>query len=598
MIATADQRKDGLNRVLAPSQIKAHFDELKKSLPAVSWSGLFTMARKSELITAHSGMIAADVDGLTSKQIEEVWPGLTDDPHFWFLFLSPSENGLKIVVPVAGLEQWPIQEGMTQAQYAVVANQFQYAAYFTLRTYMFEKHGLRINGACKDSSRLCYLPHDKDAYSNPHAEALEVAWSEDVGRQIAEERERERLEAAQKRELAKGKAKSAPASPKASQAPAPVASKANGSQVNTRINDDGPFQNLSDQEQERLVDACLEALDPDKVPARFGAPDDPGDRHRWDTSIGMAIHSWDNSDAGLERYLAWGQKSAHKSDDERTASWAAFNGEGNVTVGTLLSFGCEAGVAMPWTRHNNDYDDEKKKSATISELLANHDLIDASKADSLAVRSIMEFADLPSDPNAVVLGERWLLRKSAACIFAPAGVGKSTFVAQASVLWALGEPAFGIKPAKPLRIVIFQAEDDDLDIREVVAGVKALYELTAEECERVNTSVKVVRTRRPGFDFFQEAVLPAVKAFEPDLIIVNPVMAFTDCDMLKQDDAASFFRRTLGEMLESFNIAAILVHHTPKPTNTDLTRLNRYQEQYLAFGSSDLINWVRACLMI
>ena len=68
--------------------------------------------------------------------------------------------------------------------------------------------------------------------------------------------------------------------------------------------------------------------------------------------------------------------------------------------------------------------------------------------------------------------------------------------------------------------------------------------------------------------------------------------------MLKQDEAASFFRRILGEIPESFSIGAILIHHSPKPSNTDLTRLNRYQEQYLAFGSSDLINWVRAALMI
>lgn len=75
-------------------------------------------------------------------------------------------------------------------------------------------------------------------------------------------------------------------------------------------------------------------------------------------------------------------------------------------------------------------------------------------------------------------------------------------------------------------------------------------------------------------------------------------MAYILGDISKQDEAASFFRHLLGEILESFNIGAILIHHTPKPTNTDLTKLNRYQEQYLAFGSSDLINWVRATLLI
>jgi hydroxymethylpyrimidine/phosphomethylpyrimidine kinase len=83
-----------------------------------------------------------------------------------------------------------------------------------------------------------------------------------------------------------------------------------------------------------------------------------------------------------------------------------------------------------------------------------------------------------------------------------------------------------------------------------VAGVKQLYELSAEQCEQVNADVKVVRTRKSGIEFIQDVVLPAIVAFQPDLIIINPVMAFTDCDVLKQDEAPSFFRRVIGEILD------------------------------------------------
>jgi RecA-family ATPase len=192
----------------------------------------------------------------------------------------------------------------------------------------------------------------------------------------------------------------------------------------------------------------------------------------------------------------------------------------------------------------------------------------------------------------------WLLRKAAGLVFAPAGVGKSTFVSQASTLWSLGHPAFGIKPSKPLRILCFQAEDDDLDIREIAAGVKKLLNLSPDQCQQVSDKVKFVRTRRSGIQFFEDIVLPAIMAFRPDLIVINPLMAYAEFDMLKQDQAAGFFRRVVGGILESFNIGAIMIHHTPKPGNTDVTKLNPYQEQYLAFGSSDLINWVRATMMI
>lgn len=577
-------------------QVKKQFDELKKMLPAVTWSGLFKMVRQAELIAAHSGMIAADVDDLTNKEIECKWPSLVADPHIWHMFLSPSQTGIKIVVPVAGWEdQWPIGENTRQPEYAAVANKFQYAAYFALRRYMWETHGLRIDGACKDSSRLCYLPYDEQAHSNQWAEALVVPWSQDVEQQIAEEREREREEAAQKRDQPKGKAKSPPPSAKAQTAPASM-DKPVRSRANAKTETDGPFHQLSDREQEGLVDACLEALHPDCVPVGFGAPDDPGDRHRWDTAIGMAIHSWDSGERGSGKYLAWGEKSAHKSEAEREGYWSKFKDDGKITVGTLLKFACEAGVAMPWSQTHDD--GGQNETVSIKEMLANHELIDANKADKLAVRGLMEFADLPSDPDAVLLGDRWLLRKSAACVFAPAGVGKSTFIAQASTLWSLGQPAFGIRPSKPLRVLCFQAEDDDLDIREIAAGVKLFYKLSADQCEQVNDRVKVVRTRKSGIQFFEDDVLPGIVAFKPDLIIINPVMAYADCDMLKQDQSAGLFRRVIGEILESFNIAAILIHHTPKPINTDLSKLNRYQEQYLAFGSSDLINWVRATMMV
>ena len=194
-----------------PKQVKKQFDDRKRVLPAVTWSGLFPMARGVDLISQHSGMIAADVDHLTTKEIEGKWASLTADPHIWFMFLSPSETGIKIILPVSGLmDLWPLVENMTQPEYATVANQFQYAAYFAVRCYMLETHGLQIDGACKDSSRLCYLPFDDKAHSNRHAEPLEVAWSRDVKQQIEEERARECREKAQERERAKMKTKSAP----------------------------------------------------------------------------------------------------------------------------------------------------------------------------------------------------------------------------------------------------------------------------------------------------------------------------------------------------------------------------------------------------
>src|SRR5262249_45231503 len=260
-----------------------------------------------EMITRHSDMIVADVDHLTIEQIENKWESLESDPHIWLLSRSPSTTGIKTVVPVDGLKElWPIREGMSRPEYAAVANDFHLAAYFALRRHMMDTHGLQIDGACKDVSRLTYLCYDEFAYSNPFAKPLVVGWSEDVKKLIDEERAREREEAARKRDRPSAKAKTAGAPPKAKSETAPASKEQpdDGSQDNARAGDTGPFHRLSDDEQEELIDACLAALHPDVVPSGFGSSGDPGDRHRWDVAIGMAIHSWDPCDRGMEKYLA------------------------------------------------------------------------------------------------------------------------------------------------------------------------------------------------------------------------------------------------------------------------------------------------------
>src|ERR1019366_5059078 len=153
---TADirrKRRKWIDAHYDEKEIKEQFGKLKGALPAVTWSGLFSMARGANLITRHSGLIVADVDKMTTAEIQARWAGLVADPHVWFLFMSPTETGIKIFVPVAGLDdQWPVRQGMTQPQYASVANQFQYAAYFAIRNHMLEQHGLQIDGACKDTA--------------------------------------------------------------------------------------------------------------------------------------------------------------------------------------------------------------------------------------------------------------------------------------------------------------------------------------------------------------------------------------------------------------------------------------------------------------
>ena len=83
--------------------------------------------------------------------------------------------------------------------------------------------------------------------------------------------------------------------------------------------------------------------------------------------------------------------------------------------------------------------------------------------------SLAHYARRPINHDNTLLGNRWLCRTNGAIIVAPSGMGKSSCSFQTAILWSCGRSAFGIKPPKPWRILILQAEDDDDDTTEMCA---------------------------------------------------------------------------------------------------------------------------------
>ena len=70
-----------------------------------------------------------------------------------------------------------------------------------------------------------------------------------------------------------------------------------------------------------------------------------------------------------------------------------------------------------------------------------------------------------NDPDEL-LKNRYLCKGGGALWVAQTGIGKSSAELQAAILWAIGRPFFGIAPARPLKSLIIQAENDDGDLAE------------------------------------------------------------------------------------------------------------------------------------
>ncbi len=112
-------------------------------------------------------------------------------------------------------------------------------------------------------------------------------------------------------------------------------------------------------------------------------------------------------------------------------------------------------------------------------------------------------AHAANDPYEL-LRNRFLCRGGGLLLVGPTGIGKSSLAMQAMILWAIGRPMFGIEPAKPLKSLLIQAENDDGDLAEMRDGVIAGLHLTDEDKrQRAMENIIVAREdSRTGLAFF------------------------------------------------------------------------------------------------
>lgn len=216
-----------------------------------------------------------------------------------------------------------------------------------------------------------------------------------------------------------------------------------------------------------------------------------------------------------------------------------------------------------------------------------------------AIRGFSEFSVPARDDTSVLLGDRYLNRGDGAVLVSSSGMGKSSLTLQAAVLWSLGWPVFGIKPNGSLRSLVVQAEDSDGDVGEVKESIYHALELSENDRGLINDRVKVVTDRiHRGVDFISN-LRQLIITHKPDLVWINPLLAFMDGDVNDARDAGKFLREGLNGLNEPANFGYFVVHHTSKPPNAKDRGERRWNEvMYDMAGSADLTNWARAIISL
>jgi hypothetical protein len=94
-----ESTKDLVKRIRLEKR-KPERQELKKLLPAICFSGTFNKRTDSSLIQ-HSGLICLDFDGYDkSKELLQDKENLSKNKYVFSVFISPSGNGLKVLVKI------------------------------------------------------------------------------------------------------------------------------------------------------------------------------------------------------------------------------------------------------------------------------------------------------------------------------------------------------------------------------------------------------------------------------------------------------------------------------------------------------------------
>ena len=147
-----DRIKNGATKELVKSirkeKNKTERNELKKLLPAVCFSGIFTK-RNDQSISEHSGLICLDFDNYAKqKELLQDKENLSKNKFVFSVFISPSGNGLKVLVKIP----------------ADIEN---HVNYFT----SLEKHfdSPNFDKVVKNVSRVCYESYDPLIYVNENS---------------------------------------------------------------------------------------------------------------------------------------------------------------------------------------------------------------------------------------------------------------------------------------------------------------------------------------------------------------------------------------------------------------------------------------------
>lgn len=129
-------------------------EALKRQLPYITWSGVFSKRAKDDATFLHSGLLCLDFDHLDNLKAARA--KVERDPYTLIAFTSPRGGGLKVVL-------------------RIVADKAEHEKAFRSAAHYFKtKYNLTADESGKDYTRACFMSHDPEAYANSQAPVFDA----------------------------------------------------------------------------------------------------------------------------------------------------------------------------------------------------------------------------------------------------------------------------------------------------------------------------------------------------------------------------------------------------------------------------------------